>query len=103
VDTNPLGADGLFYGGGFGLLGKQALAVISVMAYSFVMTMVIAFVINLVIKMRVPAEVEDEGLDYGLHGETAYEFTTLGGSAGSVPMAQSERAPAHHHREEVAP
>ena len=35
-----------------------------------------------------------------LHGETAYEFTTLGGSAGGQPMAGSERAPAH--REEVA-
>jgi hypothetical protein len=52
-----------------------------------------------VIKMRVPAEEEDEGLDYALHGETAYEFTTLGGSVGAQPMSGSERAPAH--REEV--
>ena len=79
----------------------QALAVVCVMAYSFVATMILAFLINLVIKMRVPAEVEDEGLDYALHGETAYEFSTLGGSGGSVPMSRSERAPAH--REEVAP
>jgi hypothetical protein len=48
--------------------------------------------------------VEDEGLDYALHGETAYEFSTLGGSpaslgAGAQPMSGSERAPAH--REEV--
>jgi ammonium transporter, Amt family len=99
VDTNSLGTDGLFYGGGVTLLGKQALAVVCVMAYSFVMTMIIAFLINLVIKMRVPADVEDEGLDYALHGETAYEFTTLGGSGGGVPMSGSERAPAH--REEV--
>jgi Amt family ammonium transporter len=95
VDTNPLGADGLFYGGGFGLLGKQALAVVSVIAYTFVVTLIIAFLINLVIKMRVPAEQEDEGLDYALHGETAYEFTTLGGSVGEQPMSGSERAPAH--------
>jgi Amt family ammonium transporter len=102
VDTNPLGADGLFYGGGFGLLGKQALAVISVIGYTFVVTMIIAFVLNLVIRMRVPAEVEDEGLDYALHGETAYEFSTLGGSPslGARPMSESQRAPAH--REEVA-
>ena len=61
------------------------------------MTMIIAFVVNLVIKMRVPAEVEDEGLDYALHGETAYEFSTLGGSPsiGAQPMSGSERAPAH--------
>jgi ammonium transporter, Amt family len=100
VDTNPLGADGLFYGGGWSLLGKQALAVVSVIAYTFVMTMVIAFLVNLVIKMRVPAEVEDEGLDYALHGETAYEFSTLGGSpvslgAGAQPKPGPERAPAH--------
>jgi Amt family ammonium transporter len=96
LDTNPLGADGLFYGGGFSLLGKQALAVISVIAYSFTVTMILAFLINLVIKMRVPADVEDEGLDLALHGETAYEFSTLGGgSEGAQPMSNSERAPAH--------
>jgi ammonium transporter, Amt family len=97
VDTNPLGADGLFYGGGFSLLGKQALAVVSVIGYTFVVTTIIALLINLVIKNRVPAEAEDEGLDYALHGETAYEFSTLGagGGVGSQPVAGSERAPAH--------
>ena len=38
------------------------------------MTLIIAFVVNLVIKMRVRPRTEDEGLDYALHGETAYEF-----------------------------
>ena len=99
TDTNTLGADGLFYGGGVGLLGKQALAVIAVIAYSGIVTAVLGLLINLVIKMRVPAEVEDEGLDLALHGETAYEFSTLGGGsapgAGSQPMSSSERAPAH--------
>jgi len=49
-----------------------------------------------VITMRVPAEVEDEGLDYALHGETAYEFSTLGGSPsyGAQPMSSSVRTPA---------
>jgi ammonium transporter, Amt family len=82
TDTNPLGADGLFYGGGWSLLGKQALAVVSVIGYTFVMTLVIAFAINLVIKHRVPAEHESEGLDLALHGETAYELSTLGGGSG---------------------
>ena len=100
VDTNSLGKDGLFYGGGAGLLGEQALAVVSVIAYSFVVTLVLAFLVNLVITMRVPDDVEDEGLDLALHGETAYEFSTLGGGIeGSQPMSRSERAPAH--REEV--
>ncbi len=98
LDTNPLGADGLFYGGGFSLLGKQALAVVSVIGYTFVVTLIIGFAINLVVKNRVPAEVEDEGLDLALHGETAYEFSTLGGTwatAGAQPAADSGRAPAH--------
>ena len=95
VDTNPLGADGLFYGGGLSLLGKQALAVVSVIGYTFVVTTLIALAINLVIKNRVPAEVEDEGLDLGLHGETAYEFSTLGGGAGAVSSESAERVPAH--------
>jgi Amt family ammonium transporter len=83
TDTNSLGADGLFYGGGWSLLGKQALAVVSVMGYTFTVTLIIAFVINLFIKLRVPEDQEVEGLDLALHGETAYEFSSLGGGGGS--------------------
>jgi Amt family ammonium transporter len=85
LDTNPLGADGLFYGGKFGLLGKQALAVVSVIGYTFTVTLLIAFVINLFIKIRVPEEQEVEGLDLALHGETAYEFSSLSGGGGGTP------------------
>jgi Amt family ammonium transporter len=95
--VNTLGADGLFYGGGASLLGKQALVVLVVTIYSFVVTAIIGFLVNLVIKNRVPEEVEDEGLDTALHGESAYELTSLYGSggSGSQPLAGSERAPAH--------
>jgi ammonium transporter, Amt family len=96
VDTNPLGADGLFYGGGLSLLGKQALAVVCVMTYSFTVSFVIGKVINVFIKNRVPAEQEVEGLDLALHGETAYEFTTLtsGGYASAAsPPAQATAGP----------
>jgi ammonium transporter, Amt family len=82
LDTNSLGADGLFYGGGIGLLGKQALAVVSVIGYTFTVTLLIAFVINLFVKLRVPEEQEVEGLDLALHGETAYEFSSLSGGGG---------------------
>ena len=97
TDTNPLGADGLFYGGGFSLLGKQALAVVCVIAYSGIVTAIIALAVNLVVKMRVPADVEQDGLDLALHGETAYEFSTLGGArTGAVaqPVPEPEPAPA---------
>ena len=97
LDTNSLGADGLFYGGGFGLLGKQALAVISVIAYSGTVTLIIAFLINLVIKFRVTEEVEADGLDVSLHGETAYEFT----SNGNQPAFVQNSRPAAADKEEV--
>src|SRR3954468_10668376 len=52
TDTNSLGADGLFYGGGTSLLGKQAIAVAAVTGYSFAMTLIIGFVLKLVTRMR---------------------------------------------------
>jgi Amt family ammonium transporter len=86
LDTNALGADGLFYGGGLSLLGKQALAVVCVMSYSFTVSFILGKGINLVIKNRVSEDEEVEGLDLALHGETAYEFSTLtGGSSGYSP------------------
>ncbi len=90
LDTNPLGADGLFYGGGLSLLGKQALAVVCVMSYSFTISFILGKVINVFVKNRVTEEQEVEGLDLALHGETAYEFSTLTAGSGSY----SEAAPA---------
>ncbi len=76
--------DGIFYGGGASLLGKQALAVVSVVAYSFVATFIIAFAIDKIYKMRLSPDEEQEGMDFVLHGETAYEFTSLGGGSASL-------------------
>jgi Amt family ammonium transporter len=69
--------DGLLYGGGIGLLGLQAAAVLAVLAYSFVVTFVIAKVIDLVMGFRIPEHVETNGLDHELHSETAYAFDEL--------------------------
>ncbi|MDT4911270.1 MAG: ammonium transporter, Amt family [Pseudonocardiales bacterium] len=85
--VNPLGNDGILYGGGghFGgwnLLLHQFLAAGAVTVYSFVMTAIIALVINLVIRNRVSEEDELEGLDTAIHGESAYEFGPLGGQLG---------------------
>ena len=80
--TNSLGANGLFYGGGFSLLGKQAVAVICVMGYSFVMTFIIVKVIGIFTKNRVTEEEEITGLDLALHGESAYEFGPASGGIG---------------------
>jgi Amt family ammonium transporter len=87
--TNPLGNDGILYGGGghFGgwnLLFHQFLAAGAVTVYSFVATAIIALVINLVIRNRVSEDAEDEGLDTAIHGESAYEFGPIGGSIGGL-------------------
>ncbi len=76
------GEDGLFYGGGVGLLGRQALAVLAAVGYSFVLTFVIAKVVGLAFGgLRVDEQIEVEGLDINLHAETAYETGTLSGSS----------------------
>lgn len=61
-------------GGGFGLLGKQVLAVAAVLIYSFLGTFVIGKVIGLVMDNRVDVETEVTGLDQAMHSETAYEW-----------------------------
>jgi len=68
------GEDGFFYGGGFDLLGKQAVAVASVVIYSFVVTLVIGAAIRMFVRMRMSVDEEKEGMDIALHGERAYDF-----------------------------
>ncbi len=76
--VNSLGADGLFFGGGLSLLGKQVLAVGATMAWSFVLSVVIAKVIDATIGLRVTPDEEAEGLDLTQHSETAYAYGELG-------------------------
>lgn len=64
--------DGLFTGGDAGLLLVQAISVVSVMAYSFVVSLLIALGVKLVTGLRVPQTVEEEGIDSAAHGEEAY-------------------------------
>lgn len=85
-------ATGLFYGGGWELLGKQAIAAGAVIAYSFILTFIIAFAIDKTIGFRVSQDDEVRGVDLANHAETAYEFNdgSYGGSfAGKSPAANS--------------
>jgi Amt family ammonium transporter len=65
-------AEGLFYGGGLLLLGKQLLAILAVAAYTFAMSFGIGKVIDWTIGFRVSAKDEREGVDFSEHAETAY-------------------------------
>jgi Amt family ammonium transporter len=70
--VNALGADGLFFGGGASLLGKQLLAVVATLVWSFVLSLVLAKVIDATVGLRVTPDQEAEGLDLTQHSETAY-------------------------------
>ena len=80
--VNSIGLDGLLFGGGTALLGKQALAVALVAGYSFFATLIIGFAIEKTIGFRVTKESELEGVDFNEHAESAYEMSgsTRGGS-----------------------
>jgi Amt family ammonium transporter len=74
--VNSIGLDGIFYGGGTALLGKQALGVGLVLAYSFIVTLIIGFVIEKTIGFRVSKDAEIEGIDLKEHAESAYEYAS---------------------------
>jgi Amt family ammonium transporter len=92
VDVAPgYSVDGVFYGGGWSLMGKQALAVVATCGYSFIATLIIAYLINLVFKMKLSPDEEQEGMDIILHGETAYEFVSLGGHTSTAEPVSSPK------------
>jgi Amt family ammonium transporter len=66
------GPQGLLYGGGVTQLGKQALAMIVVAAYAFIMSFVLAKLIDRTIGFRLSPEDETAGVDFTQHAETAY-------------------------------
>jgi Amt family ammonium transporter len=69
---NPLGADGLIYGNAT-FFGKQVAAVAYASLYALIATYLIFFILGKIMQLRVPKEIEENGLDEALHGETAYE------------------------------
>jgi len=81
--VNSIGLDGLFYGGGMALLGKQAFGALLVLAYSFIMTLIIGFAIDKTIGFRVTRDAEVEGIDLNEHAESSYEMasSSRGGSS----------------------
>jgi ammonium transporter, Amt family len=62
------------HGAGAHLLGEQALAVIVTIAWAFTLTYAVAWLVDRTVGLRVPAQVEIEGLDTVVHAESAYDF-----------------------------
>jgi Amt family ammonium transporter len=73
--VNPAGANGLFYGGSYRQLVLQAVAVAAVVAYSFTVTSFIGVMLDYLPSRRNRVTPQDEsvGLDFALHGESAYQ------------------------------
>ena len=78
--TGTATGNGLFYGGGFKLLGAQLAAVVSVAAFVFIVAFITWTILKVTIGIRVSREEELRGLDIGEHGNEAYAgfqiFTT---------------------------
>ncbi len=74
--TNSAGSNGVFYKGGWTLMGHQAVAVLAVVAYSFIVTYILAQILDKTIGLRVSEDDESVGLDLSQHAETAYETTS---------------------------
>jgi Amt family ammonium transporter len=74
----PAAVKGLFYGGGFDQLWRQAVGAFSVMGYSFIVTTILALILKYTIGLRLNEEDEVNGIDEAEHAETAYDFATAG-------------------------
>jgi Amt family ammonium transporter len=93
------GPKGLFYGGGLGQLGRQAVAVAAVGTYAFVVTYGIGKGIDRLMGFRASEDEERTGLDLTVHAETAYDHGVLthgmsGGAAHTAAAAHLVASPA---------
>ncbi|MFT4110284.1 ammonium transporter [Propionicimonas sp.] len=70
-------ASGLFYGGGFDQLWRQAVGAFSVMIFSFVMTYIIALIIKHTIGWRISPADELSGIDLAEHSEAGYDLSPV--------------------------
>ena len=80
TEASSGGVDGLFYGGGFDQLGKQAVGAFAVLVYSFVVTTILALIMKYTIGCRL--ERRGRGQPASTRPSTprpAYDFATPGG------------------------
>jgi Amt family ammonium transporter len=70
----PAAVAGLFYGGGFDQLWRQAVGAFAVLIYSFVVTTILAYLLKFTLGLRLDEEDEANGIDEAEHAETAYEL-----------------------------
>ncbi|GAA4892253.1 ammonium transporter [Actinomycetospora straminea] len=88
-DGAPAAAGGVFYGGGWGQLGIQAIAAVAVIAYSGIVTAIIAFIVKAIMGLRVDDDSEAAGVDEGEHAESGYDFSSLRSGGGGLGSSHS--------------
>lgn len=88
----PAGVDGLFYGGGVDQLWRQIVGALAVLTFSLVLTLVIGIVIQKTMGFRLSEEDEVTGIDNVEHAESAYDFSSLGSTSSTAPLAGQARA-----------
>jgi Amt family ammonium transporter len=98
---NGVGEAGLLYGGSFKQLGAQALGIVTVFAFVFVLSYGVFWAIKKVYGLRVAPEHEDAGLDISEHGMYGYpeQFIPapeLVGYGANPGVARQPRMPAAH-------
>jgi len=63
--------NGLFYGGGFGLITKELVALIFAIVWASSFTWIMLHVINRYVPVKVTDAIQKSGLDFHIHGEVA--------------------------------
>jgi ammonium transporter, Amt family len=79
---------GLFYGGGWAQLERQAVGAFAVLFYSGIVTFILALILKYTIGIRLNPEDEAGGIDEAEHAETAYDFAVVGGQGSVLPAAR---------------
>src|SRR6185437_6133767 len=92
---NAVGEAGLVYTGSFHQLGTQALGIVVVFSFVFVLSYATFFAIKKTVGLRVTAEEEDAGLDISEHGMYGYpeQFIPTPELVGYGAMPAASRAP----------
>ncbi len=89
--ANQIVGKGLFYGGGFKLLGTQLLGMASIIAYTVVMITITFLIIKAIFGLRVSEEEEITGLDATEHGlPSAYAGFSIMDIANTMTMDVNE-------------
>ena len=78
---------GLFYGGGWSQLERQAVGAFAVLFYSGIVTLILALILKYTIGLRLNPEAEASGIDEAEHAESGYDFGVASGTGSVLPHA----------------